>query len=135
MGYDLHITRKDDWWDEDGPVITLDKWLAVVEADPDLRLDGFAEMILPDGATLRMDDPSLTVWTVPAEPVWFRHVEDRIICKNPDDEIIAKMVQLAAQLGGNVQGEEGERYDGSTPPEAGPPDAATPKKRRWFGRS
>ena len=36
MGYDLHITRKRNWGgfeDEQGPEISFDEWIAVVNAD------------------------------------------------------------------------------------------------------
>jgi hypothetical protein len=39
MGYNLHVTRKDFWWDETGPVISLDEWITYVACDPDLQPD------------------------------------------------------------------------------------------------
>lgn len=39
MGYDLHITRKSDW-PLRGNDISAEEWRAVVEGDPELRLDG-----------------------------------------------------------------------------------------------
>ena len=140
MGYDVHITRKDEWWDEEGPVIALDEWLAVVEADPDLRLDGFSEVPTPDGSILRAEVPGLTVWTAhPEAPdlvVWLHHGEGEIQARYPDDLTLAKMADLARQLGANVQGDEGENYDesGALVPAPGEVPPA-PKKRRWFGRS
>ncbi len=46
MGYDVHITRKAEWSDDES-AITLGEWLSVVDADPEMRLDGFAEANLP----------------------------------------------------------------------------------------
>jgi len=37
MGYDLHITRRDDWSDQ-GHDITSDEWLKLIAADPELTL-------------------------------------------------------------------------------------------------
>jgi hypothetical protein len=35
VGYDVHITRKENWFDENGPAISLDEWAAV---DPDPKI-------------------------------------------------------------------------------------------------
>jgi hypothetical protein len=47
MGYDVHITRRPEWFEDEGPEITLDEWLAVIRDDPEMRLDGYAEAQLP----------------------------------------------------------------------------------------
>ena len=50
MGYNLHITRQENWVDEDvNSRIPLQEWVAYVNNDPDMRLDNFAEATLPDG--------------------------------------------------------------------------------------
>ena len=38
MSYEVHITRKKFWADEEGPAITPEEWLAYIETDPQLRL-------------------------------------------------------------------------------------------------
>ncbi len=122
MGYDVHITRKDNWCDEDGPAISLDEWLAYVDGDPEMRLDGFAEATLPDGAVLRVECPGISVWTaysghgIGGNMAWFNHAEDSITVKNPDREILGKMVRIAQALSAKVQGDECEVYadDGSS---------------------
>ncbi len=38
MGYDLHITRKDDWANPEGPFITPDEWLALIASDSELEI-------------------------------------------------------------------------------------------------
>ena len=43
MGYEIHITRKTEWFDEDGPEISLEDWKAYIASDPEMRLDGYAE--------------------------------------------------------------------------------------------
>jgi hypothetical protein len=82
MGYDLHITRKACWVDDDGPTITLDEWKALVMSDPEMSLDGFHVGVAGD-----------------------------IVVKNPDKEIRVKMYQIAQKLGAKVQGDERELYD------------------------
>ena len=39
MGYDLHITRKVDWADEEGPAIPESEWDRIVERDSELARD------------------------------------------------------------------------------------------------
>jgi hypothetical protein len=63
MGYDLQITRKEDWWDPDGPEISMAEWLALVAADPEMRLDGYAEARLDNGHVFRSEKEGLSVWT------------------------------------------------------------------------
>ena len=115
MGYDVHITRATDWTDAESAPITLDEWLAIVHADPDMRLDGFAEVSTPSGA-LRYKNDGLAVWTKysghddDGNMAWFDYHRGRIVVKNPDEEIRAKMKQLATSLGAKVVGDEGEEY-------------------------
>jgi hypothetical protein len=116
MGYDVHITRKEDWADPDGPAISLEEWLAVVAADPEMRLDGYAEAHR-DGSVLRMECEGLAVWTaysghgLNGNMAWFLFNDDRIVVRNPDNEILRKMWTLARALSARVQGDDGEFYD------------------------
>jgi hypothetical protein len=41
---------------------------------------------------------------------WFDYWKGSIVGKNPDKEIMAKMKKIAAALGANVVGDDGERY-------------------------
>ena len=106
MGYDLHITRAEDWTDNDAAQISAEEWLAVVRADPELRLAPEAGM-----------GPYFATWTGPsrhAEP-WLNWSAGNIYTKNPDSALLRKLVSLAAQLGGRVQGDDGELYTGEEP--------------------
>ena len=40
MGYEVHITRRQHWLDEDGPSIALNEWLKVVHSDPEMHYEG-----------------------------------------------------------------------------------------------
>ncbi len=116
MGYEVYITLKEAWFDEEGDAISLDDWLAYVEQDPDMRADGYAEARTPDGHTIRLEDPGIAVWTAysghddDGNKAWFMHREDCVSVKNPDAEIRRKMHAVATSLGGTLQGEEGEAY-------------------------
>ena len=142
MGYEVYITRKEAWFDEEGDAITLDEWLSYVEQDPEMRADGYAEATTADGSTIRLEDPGIAVWTAysghreDANMAWFMHQEDRISVKNPDVEIRRKMHSVAIALGGSAQGEEAERYgadgeavDVATPDLPARPEA--PAKPWW----
>lgn len=117
MGYEVHITRKADWFDEEGAVITLDEWLEYVASDPDMRADGYAEARMPNGTVLRTEDPGIAVWTAWSRHnegggmAWFCYREDHISFKSVDTEVLKKMYQIAETLGARVQGDDGETYD------------------------
>lgn len=117
MGYEVHITRKAEWFEEEGPEITIEEWKNYVVSDPEMRLDGFAEATIYDGNTLRVESPGLSVWAAYSKHeeagnmAWFDHYKDRITVKNPDEEILIKMHTIASALEAKVQGDEGEIYD------------------------
>jgi prepilin-type processing-associated H-X9-DG protein len=119
MGYDVGITRKENWWDENGPEIHLNEWIDVVAADRDMRLDGYAEAQVGDGKILRTENAGLSVWTAYSRHgeggnmAWFDFRRGSIVVKNPDAEILQKMWSLAQTLSAKVQGDEGEFYDAS----------------------
>ena len=101
MGYDLYITRKRNWFDDNGPAISRDEWLAIVESDPELSLRPNDEFLTANwNGDCKYPDP------------WFSYcaTATAIETKNPDEPIIAKMLELAARLGARVQGDEGEVY-------------------------
>jgi hypothetical protein len=122
MGYDVHITRKLRWWDRDGPEIPLAAWAALVTADPDMRLDGYAETRVEDRSILRIENEGLSVWTAYSRHsenrmAWFGFRRGNVVVKNPDPEILQKMWSLAQALSAKVQGDDGEFYDASGDPE------------------
>ena len=79
MGYDLHITRAEDWHDDDGPPITPAEWHALVAADPELTLDP-------------RNGPHCALWSGPSAHVepWLDWSEPgEIYTKNPDRALLA----------------------------------------------
>ncbi len=112
MGYDIHITRKTDWFDDE-PEIPLAEWIALVESDPEMRHDGYAEAKMPDGSVIRQVKEGISVWTAYSKPgstAWFSFSNGNVVAKNPDEEILTKMRHLARALSAKVQGDEGELY-------------------------
>jgi len=116
MGYDVHITRKENWFDDSGPNINSDEWKALVRSDPDMRLDGYASAVVGGDSVLRVDGDGLAVWTayagngVSGNMAWFDFRQGNVVVKNPDGAILGKMWQLAQRLGAKVQGDECEVY-------------------------
>ncbi|HLX63821.1 MAG TPA: hypothetical protein VKX17_21295 [Planctomycetota bacterium] len=112
MGYDLHITRKQDWFDKHGPRITEQEWRDYVSSDPEMTITGFAEAKTPKGEVIRIEDPLLAEWDGHSKykPVWFSYYDGVIIVKSPDAECISKMREVAEKLCARIQGDEGEYY-------------------------
>ncbi len=120
MDYALHITRKRHWEDvadEHGPDILLEEWLAVVEADRELRREGIYEMPTANGRSSHQADASLAVWVKrrrheqAGETARFRRAGGNIVVQNPDRHVRRKMWRIAKLLGAKVQGDRGEFYD------------------------
>ncbi|MFN8443118.1 MAG: hypothetical protein U0175_20255 [Caldilineaceae bacterium] len=127
MGYELHITRADSWLESESAPITLEEWRDYVATDPQMRMEGFAEANVADGSRLRYEHDGLAVWIAysghdhEGNMAWFNHQEGRIVVKNPDEEIIAKMRIIAAALNAKVFGDDGESYFPSQPNRARKP--------------
>ena len=121
MGWEVHMTRADHWPDSHLRPITADEWLAVVAADPELRIDA-------------ANGPYFAVWSVPSSyPVggWFDWADGCVSTKHPDRAIFGKLLQLAGQLGAVVQDDDGEVY--SRPEDLPPDDAvAAARHRPWW---
>jgi len=116
MGYDLHITRANDWLEGKTAPITLDEWLAYIQADAEMRLDGYAYAKVNGEVVLRYENEGLAVWTEYSQlpddgaGAWFDHRDGNIVVKNPDEELLAKMKQIAAHFAARVVGDDGEEY-------------------------
>ena len=148
MGYDIHITRAEEWSDSEAAPITLEEWLAYIASDPEMRHDGFAEARTPRGDVLRIEHEGLAIWTAwPGEGrgsghAWMDYHRGRIVVKNPDKALLAKMCAIAEKLGARVQGDEGETYPEAADLGDGAPDGdfepARPRSPWWkrliFGR-
>ncbi len=116
MGYEVHITRKAEWFDEEGPDISLEDWKDYIASDPEMRLDGYAEAATANGDIVRMELDGIAVWTaysahgIDGNMAWLYPGAGGIVAKNPDPEILAKMFEIAQALGARVVGDEGEEY-------------------------
>lgn len=125
MGYDIHITRQENWFDEDSnKKIPLEEWKDFLANDPEMRPGNVAEATTTSGKAMRIESDGLAVWTsysgngINGNFAWFDYNNGNIVCKNPDDEIIAKMLDIGKRLKAKIQGDEGELYESSVAKEA-----------------
>lgn len=115
MGYDLHITRTDDWAGNVGREISPDEWLAVVKADPELRLE-------PGNG------PYFAAWrSASGDTGWLDWDAGNVAAKNPSPPLVLKMCQIAAVLSARVQGDDGEFY-----PDSLGCQGARPRSSSWY---
>lgn len=123
MGYDLHITRAEDWGESEKTPITEEEWEAVVGSDPELRL-------IPENG------PGFATWIDPAsgkELGWFDWSEGQISTKNPDRGQLEKMLKIAICLGAQVLGDDGEEYTTAKAISEDPyKEVAALGRRRWW---
>ena len=106
MGYDVHISRRENWFDDEGPTIAASEFEAAVEHDPNLALvpvptdrngDPQPMAVLASDAQLRRESG-------------LRWRAGRISSKNPSDLLLEAMCRLAERLDARVQGDDGEFY-------------------------
>lgn len=141
MGYNVYVTRRKDWYAEDGPEISLQEWNDLIHADNEMRLDGYAEATTGNGDLIRVKDESMAVWLsyskhgANGNMAWIWHSQGNIVVKNPDEEILRKMWQIAQVISAKVQGEESELYgaDGRLFQEGSmTDDACKSDGKRWW---
>lgn len=130
MGYDLHITRKENWFDEeDLNKIKLTEWTDYIKSDNEMRLDNQANTTTEKGDELTYENNGLAVWTLYSKNglndnyAWFDFRAGNVTVKNPDEEIKNKMIDIATRLNAKVQGDDGEIYDSKS---------LTKDKRPWW---
>jgi hypothetical protein len=126
MGYVLHITRKEDWTNDTGPTIDEAEWRLLIQEDPELALDLDTRCVMTRGEVI------FAAWK--SEKGALGWCGGEVTASNPDETLIAKMVQIARKLDARVQGDDGEIYreDGSSfDPRAG---AVAPPRVTMVGR-
>jgi hypothetical protein len=118
VGYNLHITRKEDWSDEDeSNEIKLTEWIDYIRSDNEMQLDNQANATTDNGDEVTYHNNGLAVWTSYSKNghdenyAWFDLGSGNVTVKNPDNEIINKMIDIAGRLNAKVQGDDGEIYD------------------------
>ena len=120
MGYDIRITRQENWFDDNAKNrISLEEWKDFLSGDPEMRIDNSAEAKTKSNEIIRAESEGLSVWTkysgngLDRNFAWFDYNKGNIVCKNADEEIITKMLDIANRLNAKVQGDDGELYEQS----------------------
>lgn len=117
MGYNVYITRKENWHDEEGPAISIEEWAAFIRSDPEMRLEVNAEPTVGNDGCPQIENSGVAVWTAypshenDGNMSWFYFANGNITVKNPDQEILKKMWSMAKTFSAKVQGDDGECYD------------------------
>ena len=116
MGYNLHITRKENWCDEeDSSVdISLEEWLTYIHnPKSELELSDTYWVKMPGSETESQVAPGFCEWISHPldERPWFRYSHGDIDTKNPDKPTIEKMLLMAKDLNAKLQGDDGEVYE------------------------
>ncbi len=126
MGYDIHIHRREFWADV-GNDISVEEWRALIAADPTLEEDGVIDWATADGEASQRT-PTARLLDHEGER-HFMLQRGEIKAKNPSPLLVAKACEIAARLGGKVQGDDGEIYrpDGSYDPV----HIGTPRRPFW----
>jgi hypothetical protein len=103
MGYDLHIVRGPRYLDEAAHQFAAEEWLQYIESDDELSLAGY-------------NGPHFALWSGQSSypDPWIDWSSGAIYSKSPDAAIIAKLIQIAKRLGGQVRGDDGEVYTSPT---------------------
>lgn len=115
MGYELHITRREDWADTETQDIPLEEWLAYVDSDIELELTNRYDVKIGT-ETQFQNRPGYCEWNAhptgkePNARPWFSFWEGSIDTKSQDAPTIRKMIQIASALNAKVHGDEGEIY-------------------------
>lgn len=100
MGYDVHITRAEEWSANEGREITADEWLEFIQSDPEL-------IPVPENGEY------FVVWRGATKypETWFSWSDGNITTKHPDSATLRKMLQMARAFEAKIQGDDGEVYD------------------------
>jgi hypothetical protein len=99
MGYELYITRAEEFDNNAGHEITAEQWLSYVASDPELTLLPTGKYAVQWSGKSKYPDP------------WFTWCLGNISTKNPDRPMVAKMLQMAQHFGARVLGDDLEIYE------------------------
>lgn len=100
-----------------------------------MRLDNQVIANAGNGDSVTYENSGLAVWTSYSKNelddnyAWFDFRSGNVTVKNPDEEVINKMIDIAEQLNAKVQGDDGETYDTKNLTKDNP---GTNDKRPWW---
>ncbi|GAA0732568.1 hypothetical protein GCM10009430_45830 [Aquimarina litoralis] len=108
MGYSVYITRS-----EEKEPIQKEEWLSYAKNDPQIKIvNGDIEVTNPQtGKKFTYHADNVTYYLYKSGEVTFTYGNGHITVKNPNDEIIFKMLSIAKKLDAIVIGDGGVLFD------------------------
>lgn len=107
MAYDVHIVRTDDWLNAEDDPVTKDEVDALIASDPELSWSTEDYVDMRSGPRTKVVRYFMIRWKGDPCFLWCRH---EITCAGPNEAQLGKLVAMAAKLGVNVFGDDGEAY-------------------------
>lgn len=120
VGYDLHLTRADDWPDSELTPVGLDEWVVAARAS-----DALVELEseYPPGV------PGFLLGDDPVSSPALYWADGEVVVRGSDQAHVSSLVALATAIGARVVGDDGEVYGDSSPvlpPPPSPPSGPSP---------
>jgi len=109
MGYDIHITRRENWSATGEPEITLQEWQQVVASDPEL-----------EPLNVSSSKVQMCLRDQKGEPLaarYFYYVDGAVFVRKSNRSVLQKMLAIARQLNSHVVGDEDEIYSSDGVPD------------------
>lgn len=111
MPYDVHIVRTQHWFDAAEDPITQEQVDALIASDLELAWSTQDWVDMREGRGQKVTRFYMILWKGQPSFLWYR---DQIKCSGPSEEQVGKMVEIAARMGANVLGDDGEAYHPDT---------------------
>lgn len=119
----VYITRREDLFQPSTDTeITLQEWMTFVANDPEMRLDNYTTVTLPDGQEYRYPSPGKAVWmnrepgALTVKEVVFDYTTEGIVINDPDQRTLNKIRHIAYKLNTRIF-KETKRYTEQIPVE------------------
>lgn len=139
MSYRLYVTRRKNWSDSDGPVITHTEWMSYIQMDKSLRLDVELSRDSDPVVAAREKEPTHAVWketddkSDPTIGGVFWLDDGNIMSDDPKLAARIKLFLIADGLQATLQGQKGEIYGPFGEPEKGRRKLRdSGRRRRWW---
>lgn len=111
MAYELYITRPPHFASPQRRKITWEEWQAVLCGEPELHPVDPEDLAGLPGLDTPAEGLVVRYRPGPGENEALLAFRDgNIVCRNPDEPTVVKLVALAEKLHGQVQGEDGELH-------------------------
>lgn len=139
MSYNVHVTRKEDWSDADGPEITRDEWVTYLTIDKTLELDRERAQEVDSRVASGAKEPTHVRWKEwpnrekGVREAWMWLENGNIVASDADSSFRIKMFLVADSLNARLMGDGGEVYNSIGEPEKGRQRlTAEGRKRAWW---